>query len=63
MDNIIDLIATDSSSSEISDSIKAALFAKSAEKLEQIRPYIANSLFGIEDSGDQHYNQDQEEGE
>jgi hypothetical protein len=63
MDNIIDLIATDSSPSEVSDNIKAALFAKSSEKIDQIRPYIANALFGIEDSEDQDYTQDQEEGE
>jgi len=36
MDNIIDLIATDSLLSEVSDSIKAALFAKTAEKIDQI---------------------------
>lgn len=49
MDNIIDLIATDSSPSDISDGIKSLLFAKSAEKLEQIKPHISNSLFGIDD--------------
>ena len=66
MENIIDLIATDSSPAEISDSIKAALFAKSAEKIDQVRPYVANSLFALEDSeGDNSFeyenNQDQEE--
>jgi hypothetical protein len=50
MDNIIDLIATDSSPAEITDSIKSALFAKSAEKIDQIRPYIASSLFDSEES-------------
>lgn len=50
MDNIIDLIATDSSPVEIADSIKSALFAKSAEKIDQIRPYIASSLFDSEES-------------
>lgn len=50
MDNIIDLIATDSSPAEIADSIKSALFAKSAEKIDQIRPYIASSLFDSEES-------------
>lgn len=50
MDNIIDLIATDSSPAEIADSIKAALFTKSAEKLNDIRPYVASSLFGAEES-------------
>ena len=66
MENIIDLIATDSSPAEISDSIKAALFAKSAEKIDQVRPHVANSLFALEDSeGDNSFeyenNQDQEE--
>ena len=66
MENIIDLIATDSSPAEISDSIKAALFAKSAEKIDQVRPYVASALFGLEDSeGDDSFeyedNQDQEE--
>jgi hypothetical protein len=46
MDHIIDLIATDSSPSEISDSIKELLFSKTAEKINQIRPYVADSLFG-----------------
>jgi hypothetical protein len=50
MDNIIDLIATDSSPAEIADSIKSALFAKSAEKIDQVRPYIASSLFDSEQS-------------
>ena len=50
MDNIIDLIATDSSPAEITDSIKSALFAKSAEKIDQVRPYIASSLFDSEES-------------
>jgi hypothetical protein len=40
------LIATDSSPSEISDSIKELLFSKTAEKINQIRPYVADSLFG-----------------
>ena len=45
MDNIIDLIATDSSASDISDSIKDALFSKSAEKIEGLRPEVANTMF------------------
>jgi hypothetical protein len=48
MDNIIDLIATDSSASDISDSIKNALFTKSAEKIEGLRPLVANSMFSSE---------------
>jgi chaperonin GroEL (HSP60 family) len=65
MDNIIDLIATDASPAEISDAIKGALFSKSAEKIDQIRPYVANAMFGIEDTEDDEVdyddNQDQED--
>lgn len=53
MDNIIDLIATDSSASSISDAIKDQIFAKFAEKLDSLRSSIADSLFGINtNSGD-----------
>ena len=65
MENIIDLIATDASPAEISDAIKGALFSKSAEKIDQVRPYVANAMFGVEDSEDDAVdyddNQDQEE--
>ena len=42
----MDLLVTDKSPSEVSDRIKDVLFAKSAEKIEAIRPNAANSLFG-----------------
>jgi hypothetical protein len=48
MDNVIDLIATDSKPSDVSDAIKAILYAKSAEKIDSARPLVASSLFGIE---------------
>lgn len=50
MEDIIDLIATDSPASEISDAIKGAIYAKSAEKIENLRPMVASSLFGGNDS-------------
>jgi hypothetical protein len=53
MDNIVDLIATDSSASDISDLIKDALFAKSAEKINSIRPEVASSLFGFNSVGEE----------
>jgi hypothetical protein len=52
MEDIIDLVATDASPSEISDAIKAALFNKSAEKINDLRPEVATSLFGEIDSND-----------
>lgn len=53
MDKIIDLIATDSKASEISDLIKDTLFAKSAEKIDSIRPDIASSLFDMSSTGEE----------
>jgi hypothetical protein len=46
MEELIDLVATDSSASEISDKIKEILFTKASEKIETLRPEIASSLFG-----------------
>jgi len=48
MDNIIDLIATDGKSSDVSDAIKAALYSKAAERIDAARPIVAGSLFGGE---------------
>ena len=42
----MDMIATDESPVNISDKIKDLLFAKSAEKIDEFRPAVANSMFG-----------------
>lgn len=49
MEELVDLIATDSSSSDISDKIKELLYAKSLERVEYARPEIANLMFGEND--------------
>ena len=59
MENIIDLIATDASPAEISDAIKASLFAKAAERIDGARPYVAASLFGLD--GEQEVDQESQE--
>ena len=41
----MDMILTDESPSQISDKIKDVLFAKSAEKIDALRPAAAASLF------------------
>jgi len=46
MEDVIDLIATDSSASEISDKIKDILYSKAAERIDSLRPVISNSIFG-----------------
>ena len=50
MDDLMDMILSDESPSQISDKIKDMLFAKSAEKIDSFRPAVAASLFGEEDA-------------
>ena len=45
MDDLLDMIAADESPSQISDKIKELLFTKSAEKIDEFRPAVANSMF------------------
>ena len=45
MTNILDLIASDESSNEISDAIKDALYAKSSEKIDSMKPSISTGIF------------------
>ena len=45
MDELMDMLVTDESPAQISDKIKDILFAKSAEKIENIRPQVAASVF------------------
>ena len=46
MEDIINAIATDASASEVSDALKDAIFAKAAEKIDSLKPRVANSMFG-----------------
>ena len=48
MDELMDMIITDESPSQISDKIKELLFTKSAEKVDEFRPAVASHLFGDE---------------
>ena len=41
----MDLLVKDESPSQVSDAIKDMLFAKTASKIEDIRPKVASSLF------------------
>ena len=45
MEDIIDLIATDSAASEVTTKLKDILFTKSAERIESQRPNISASMF------------------
>lgn len=46
MDELMDMLASDESPSQISDKIKELLFTKSAERIDAHRPQVAASLFG-----------------
>ena len=48
MDDVIDLIATDASASDISDKIKDVLFNKAASAVENKRSEVGNSMFDLE---------------
>ena len=45
MDELLDMIATDSSAADISDAIKDTLYAKAAERINSQRPDLAAQLF------------------
>jgi hypothetical protein len=49
---LMDHILSGSSAEEVSDKIKEILFLKSSEKIDDITPYVAQSLFGFEDSSE-----------
>jgi len=49
----MDMITKDESPSGISDAIKDALFAKSAEKIGAHKDTVANSLFGTPEDEEQ----------
>ena len=49
----MDLLVNDESPSQVSDKIKDILYSKSAEKIKDVRPDVATSLFDdgeVEDS-------------
>ena len=45
MEELVDLIATDASPSDVADSIKGALMAKAAERIDAFRPEVASTVF------------------
>ena len=45
MDELMDMIVTDESPSQVTDKIKEILFAKSAERIDMIKPVIAADMF------------------
>ena len=48
MEELVDLIATDASASDVSDKIKDALMAKAAARIDALKPQVASSVFDAE---------------
>lgn len=63
MDDLMDLMISADSPSQISDQIKDILFAKSAERIETLKPVIANSMFGEDDEVEEEISDETEEEE
>jgi hypothetical protein len=49
MEDLMDMIASDESPSQISDKIKDILYQKSSDKINGFRPAVAASLFDNEE--------------
>ena len=45
MEELVDLIATDASPSDVSDKIKDALMAKAAARIAAFNPHVASTVF------------------
>lgn len=52
MEEIVNLIGSDASASDISDKIKDALYAKASEKIDSIRADVGASMFSDEQSSE-----------
>ena len=50
MEDLIDLIATDAASSDVSDKIKDVLFAMSSERIDTFKPEVAISMFNASET-------------
>lgn len=61
MEDLVNLIATNQSPSDISDKIKEILYTKSAEKISEVTPQVSASMFGQEDDEDDEYEDEEDE--
>lgn len=59
----MNLMVTDESPSVISDKMKEILYAKTAERVDGMRPIAASSLFGEDDQEDEDYEIEEDESE
>ncbi len=63
MEDLVDLIATDGSAADVQSKIKDLLFAKSADKIEALRPGYSSAMFDqseVETEPEQDVTQEEE---
>jgi hypothetical protein len=58
MEELLDLVISDESPSQISDKIKEILFAKSSERIDSVRPEVANGMFGFDNESEDEQEQE-----
>ena len=63
MDELMNLMIADESPSEISDSIKNQLFAKAGERVDALKPTVANAMLGYEIESEEDVEPEAEVGE
>ena len=62
MEDLVNLIATNQSASDISDKIKEILYAKATEKINEVTPEVSASMFGQdEDEEDDEYEDEEDD--
>ena len=60
MEELLDMIVTDESPSQISDKIKDLLFTKSSERIDAFRPIASNALFGEDEVEEQEFDAEED---
>jgi len=53
MEEIVNLIGSDASASEISDKIKDALYSRAAQRIDVVRPTVGASMFADNQSSEE----------
>jgi hypothetical protein len=61
MEDLVNLIATNQSASDISDKIKEILYTKSAEKIDEVIPQVSASMFSQEADDEDYEDEDEDE--
>ena len=59
MEELVDLIATDASASDVSDKIKDALMTKAAARIDALKPEVAATVFDAEESEEEEVSDEQ----